>query len=332
MVEFLREQWQQRPSLVIIAVTAPIAFVITFLAILATSGDGERNVLVSFPEQQSGAQADAVVLQQQEQQPPVVEVRTSGTTTEAAQQSVSAAPREPAQPERTAEPAARDTNGSAQTAQQTEPARETPQATESEELPYLEDVLVEQIDWSALRYGGDGGEGAILPIDNGVVPSTGPRFATSWELLVPSARISASIKKVGRAPNGAMGAPDNPDIIGWLDSSAAPGESGNALLVGHRDYTDINGKVGYGVCWELDKSRLRDVIIVIDTDSELAYVYEIIEKVTVDPTDRSSREYLKQTEEPVVTLITCNGSFDVNTHSYSHRLVLVGLLRHITRT
>ncbi len=334
MIEYLRAQWEERPILVIVAVTAPIAFVITFLAILAANGGGGGGgEIVSLQEQQSQAQADVVVLQQQEQQQtPVVQVRTTGAGQDE-QQSSAETTTQPAQPARPAEAAESSTDAGGEQAQTPAPveAAEEQAVAEEETLPALEDVLVEQIDRSSLKYGGSGEEGAILPIDNGVVPSSGPRFATSWELMVPSARIYASIKKVGRTPNGAMGAPDNPDVIGWLDSSAEPGEAGNALMVGHRDYTDINGKVGYGVCWELDKSSLGDAIIVIDTDNAVAYVYEVIEKVTVDPTDPDALSYLRQTEEPVVTLITCNGSFDVETHTYSHRLVLVGLLRHMTR-
>ena len=333
MIEYLRTQWEQRPFLVIVAVTAPIAFVITFLAILAANGGGERSAILSLQDEQSPAQDSAVVLQQQEQQTPVVRVSTSGSARQ--QQQATAASSQPARAAasaQAAQEAQQTAESSAAPAQQSAAsAQAEPERAVSERLPALNDVLAEDIDVSSLRYGGSGEEGAILPIDNGVVPSSGPRFSTSWELMVPSARIYASINKVGRAPGGAMGAPDNPEVIGWLDSSAAPGDPGNALMVGHRDYTDINGKVGYGVCWELDKSRLGDAIIVIDNQNDLAYVYEIIEKVTVDPTDPDSIQYLRQTEEAVVTLITCNGSFDVNTHSYSHRLVLVGLLRHVTR-
>lgn len=332
MIEYLRTQWEQRPFLVIVAVTAPIAFVITFLAILAANGGGERSAILSLQDERSQAQDSAVVLQQQEQQTPVVRVSTSGSARQ--QQQATTTSGQPARAGTSAQ-AVEDGQQSAESSeaqsQQTEATQAGQERVVSERLPALNDVLAEEIDVSSMRYGGRGEEGAILPIDNGVVPSSGPRFATSWELMVPSARIYASINKVGRAPGGAMGAPDNPEVIGWLDSSAAPGDPGNALMVGHRDYTDINGKVGYGVCWELDKSRLGDAIIVIDNQNELAYVYEIIEKVTLDPTDPTSREYLRQTEEAVVTLITCNGSFDVNTHTYSHRLVLVGLLRHVTR-
>ena len=332
MIEYLRTQWEQRPFLVIVAVTAPIAFVITFLAILAANGGGERSVILSLPDDQSEAQSSAVVLQQQEQQTPVVRVSTSGSAQQPQQAATtSAQPARAGTSAQAVEDGQQPAESSEAQSQQTEATQAGQERVVSERLPALGDVLAEEIDLSSLRYGGTGEDGAILPIDNGVVPSSGPRFATSWELMVPSARIYASINKVGRAPGGAMGAPDNPEVIGWLDSSAAPGDPGNALMVGHRDYTDINGKVGYGVCWELDKSRLGDAIIVIDNQNELAYVYEIIEKVTLDPNDPDSRNYLRQTEEAVVTLITCNGSFDVNTHSYSHRLVLVGLLRHVTR-
>ena len=50
------------------------------------------------------------------------------------------------------------------------------------------------------------------------------------------------------------------------------------------------------------------------------------EASTVNPRDPDSARYLKNTDEPIVTLITCEGSFNAETHQYSHRRVVVGVL------
>ncbi len=71
----------------------------------------------------------------------------------------------------------------------------------------LSRVMADDYNEDALRHGSDGSEGGILPIDNGVVPSSGPKYATDWELIVPSARLKSSIVKVGSTPSGAMGSP-----------------------------------------------------------------------------------------------------------------------------
>ncbi len=193
-------------------------------------------------------------------------------------------------------------------------------------LQQLSDVLREPLDESALVYGSDGGEGAILPIDNGVLPSSGQRFATDWELILPSAGIRASVVQVGLTPHGAMGSPDNPFVVGWFNRSAAPGRPGNALLGGHRDYQDLSGNVDVGVCWELNKTQVGDQLIMFEQSSDRYLVYDIVETASIRPESLEAARFLSQTRESVVTLFTCSGEFDAETHSYSERIVVVGLL------
>ena len=196
-------------------------------------------------------------------------------------------------------------------------------------LPKLSEVLEEDFDDSDLTFGSDGAEGSILPLDNGVVPSSGPSFSTSWELILPSAGIRAAVVQVGLTPDGAMGSPDNPFVVGWFNRSAIPGEPGNALLGGHRDYQDRDGHVDVGVCWKLDETRVGDQMIMFDQATSRYYVYEVVDIAHIEPDSRDAVKYLSQTRESVVTLITCSGDFDEDTHSYDERIVVVGLLNAV---
>ena len=197
------------------------------------------------------------------------------------------------------------------------------------ELVRWSDVIEDDFDESELIFGSDGSEGSILPLDNGVVPSSGPRFDTPWELILPSARISAAVVQVGLTPDGAMGSPDNPHVVGWFHRSAVPGDLGNALLGGHRDYRDRDGNVGVGVCWELDRTRVGDQLIMHDQVTSRYYVYDIVEIATIRPDSDDAVKYLSQTRESVVTLITCSGDFDEETSSYEERIIVVALLSAI---
>ena len=219
------------------------------------------------------------------------------------------------------EPESFEADGSAETQ-----IASAPPAEPVAELQRLSDVLRDRFDESDLIYGSDGAEGGILPLDNGVVPSSGPRFATDWELILPSAGIRATVVQVGMAPGRAMGAPDNPFVIGWYHRSAVPGEPGNALLGGHRDYRDRDGNVGIGVCWELDETRVGDQLIMHNQSANRYYVYDIVDKATLQPGAEETSVYLSQTRESVVTLITCSGNFDEETNSYDLRIVVVALL------
>lgn len=335
MLDRLRVLWIERPALVAAAVIAPTAFVITLVVLFAVVGgdDGAPPAAASLEQQQSIEQEQSAAAGQTS-----VVVKTGAGTEQEQDQSTGSAGSgqtdsvaQSSQQQRTQDEPAQEQpvrqSGQAQQNQQSqERPREQPWIVAGLPVVGLNTVLEEDIDVEQLKHGSDGSEGGILPIDNGVVVSSRRDQQTSWELIVPSAGMRSSVVRVGRTPSGAMGAPDNPNVIGWLDSSAQPGETGNTLLAGHRDYEDISGNVGTGVCWELINTKVGDQVILRDIEQDIYYVYTVTEAATVDPRKRENIRYLRDKEEPIVTLITCTGSFNADTHQYSHRLVVVGVL------
>ena len=309
----IRELWQNNPYAVAAAVVAPIVFGIAFAAIwLVASGGGGSLTTPQVDRADAPAPTVVQVTSEPEQATPATPAEENG---EAAGQAAGSDPQQASSADQSAQA------GSGQS----EPAAdEQPQV---EPMPTLEDVLVSQIDDSSFRYGIEEERGAILPIDNGIVPSSGPKHRTSWEMLLPAARIRADIVSLGRTPRGAIGAPDNPFVVGWFDLSAAPGEQGNTILAGHRDYEDIDGNIGAGVCWELDRVKVGDQVVIRDAEQNLAWVYAVTESVVVDPYDPDSVRYVADTDDAIITLITCTGSFDPSTHTYSHRLLIIAQLQ-----
>ena len=319
----LQELWRDNPYTVAAAVIAPIVFGLVFAVAWVLSNG-------------NGGDAPPVVAQVEQTQPstPAVAPAQSGAAqaTPAAQaqsgQSVSASPA-------ASSPQAADGDQPASSPEQqssVSTANQQDQLSEPEPLPPIDDVLTEPLNDEMFRYGLEEERGAILPIDNGIVPSSGPRHSTSWELLLPTARIRADIVSLGRTPSGALGAPDNPFVVGWFDLSAKPGEAGNTILGGHRDYEDIDGNIGVGVCWELDRVRIGDQMVIRDAEQNIAWVYQVTESTVVDPDDPASLRYLTYSDEPIITLITCTGSFNPKTHLYSHRLIVVATLQATAST
>lgn len=203
--------------------------------------------------------------------------------------------------------------------------------TRRDQLPDLRAVSKTPIEPEKALYGGEGIDGARLPIANGIVHSSRPGDRTTWELYVPKASLYARIVRVGRTPWGGLGAPDNPEVIGWYEDGAEPGSQGNALLVGHLDYTDINGDTGVGVCYRLRDVIKGDQMIVRDERENIAYVYEIIKKEYVNADDPNAARYLSARNQSLLTLITCHGQFDKDAHEYAERLIVVGTLRTLAR-
>ncbi len=322
----LQDLWHSNPYAVAAAVVAPVVFGVTFALIwlLSSGGGGDPQTTA---DRQSPPATEAT--------PAVVEVQSEPDAAAQAQQVATTRSSDRASATEQQRPEVAQTAEDDAETDQAGPEADDPEVdepVEAEALPPLDDVLVEEIDESTFRYGIEKERGAILPIDNGIVPSSGPDYSTSWELLLPTARIRADIVQVGRTPRGAIGAPDNPFVIGWYNVGAEPGEPGNAILAGHRDYEDIDGNVGTGVCWELNRVKVGDQMIIRDAEQKIAWVYEVTEAATVDPNDSSAARYLAATDESVITLITCTGAFNPKTHTYSHRLVIVGVLQATAST
>ncbi len=336
MLDRLRALWAERPAVVAAAVIAPIAFVVTllilFVAVGNTNGGTSQDQSVAQEAQDidGGQQAQTTTTQQttvvvdtssDDDQPDSVSEVEQQTSQQDDARSSAEDPGVDSEPQ---QEASEDQQSQVQQQQAQEDIG--PRMVGGWTVQPLDSVLVEEYEEESLRHGTDGSEGGILPIDNGVVVSSQPEQRTTWELIVPSAGLKSTIVQVGRTPTGAMGSPDNPFVIGWLNSSAEPGAVGNTLLAGHRDFEDKDGNVGTGVCWELVNTVVGDQMIVVDNESNLYYVYTVTEAATVNPRDPDSAKYLKNTDEAVVTLITCEGSFNAETHRYSHRRVVVGVL------
>lgn len=322
----LQDLWHSNPYAVAAAVVAPVVFGVTFALIwLLSSGGGADPQTTADRQSPPATQATPAVVEVQSEPDAAAQAQQVATTRSSGRASAT----EQQRPE-VAQTAEDDADTDQAGPEADEPEVDEP--AEAEALPPLDDVLVEEIDESTFRYGIEKERGAILPIDNGIVPSSGPDYSTSWELLLPTARIRADIVQVGRTPRGAIGAPDNPFVIGWYNVGAEPGEPGNAILAGHRDYEDIDGNVGTGVCWELNRVKVGDQMIIRDAEQKIAWVYEVTEAATVDPNDSSAARYLAATDESVITLITCTGAFNPKTHTYSHRLVIVGVLQATAST
>ena len=327
MLDRVRELWTERPALLAAVGIAPLAFVVTLVVLFLVAGGEDstqsQGQALTAQEAQSEPQSDqatdAEVQQRAASEPEVTVIVQGEQPTSQDDEPEQAAAQAAEQAEQASEPVQSES-------QPEQPQESVPTEVAGFEVVSLNSLLEDGYDVAALKHGSDGSEGAILPLGNGVVRSSGDRHETSWEIIIPSAGLKSAVVSLGRTPTGAMGSPDNPYVVGWLDSTAAPGEAGNTLLAGHRDYEDISGNIGTGVCWELNNTRIGDHMLIWDAELNVYYVYTVTETVTLDPTKRESARYLHNTEEPVVTLITCTGSFNTETNRYSHRLVVVGEL------
>ncbi|MDP8959371.1 MAG: DUF4397 domain-containing protein [Actinomycetota bacterium] len=122
---------------------------------------------------------------------------------------------------------------------------------------------------------------------------------------------------VARVDAARMEVPQSVSQVAWYEYGPAPGESGSAVMAAH---VDLAGR-GPGVFFGLDRLRPGDVIVVgFEDGSERRFRVEALaryEKGTL-PLDR----IFARDGHPVLTLVTCGGTFDRSTRLYDSNVVV----------
>ncbi|WP_381791416.1 class F sortase [Streptomyces niveus] len=133
-------------------------------------------------------------------------------------------------------------------------------------------------------------------------------------VTVPGVGLSAKLRPVSLTDRGEMPIPADPVTAGWLDSSAAPGENGTAVLAGH-----VDTPKGPAAFYELSGAKPGMSIEIRRTDGTTAHF--TVDAVAVYPKDRFPDRVYTTTTGPSLRLITCTG-WDGETRTYRDNIVI----------
>jgi len=136
-------------------------------------------------------------------------------------------------------------------------------------------------------------------------------------LLIPAIGVDAPISVKGLRPDAVMDVPDGPEDVAWYNFTARPGMGGNAVISGHLDYRNY----GAAVFWRLKELHEGDIVEVRLADGSVLR-YQVSLRLSYDARLAPVPEIVGPTSREVVTLITCGGTFDSGSRSYSQRLVV----------
>ncbi|MGR4850132.1 class F sortase [Streptomyces sp. LARHCF252] len=141
---------------------------------------------------------------------------------------------------------------------------------------------------------------------------------------IPGIGVQAPVVARGLDRRGALDPPpyDQPGVVGWYAGGVAPGAPGTALLVGHVD-SDTRPAVFYKV------SALRpgQTIRVIRADAKVAeFTVESVQVLTRDRFDAHQAYGPRRSGRAELRLVTCGGSFDRTTGSYTANVVVSAYL------
>lgn len=128
-------------------------------------------------------------------------------------------------------------------------------------------------------------------------------------------QVTVNILPVGLDATGRMLVKDDLEIASWYKQSAIPGNQGNALLAGHRDWKGDLGPFQY-----LENIQKGEHILIQYENTEIR-TFQVIEK-QVYHAEEVPASVMNIQEGSRVTLITCTGKFIREKGGYQDRVVV----------
>jgi hypothetical protein len=152
------------------------------------------------------------------------------------------------------------------------------------------------------------------PVDTGGEASL--RHSPPVELHLPTIGVSTGFVSLGLGPDGALQVPDTAHQAGWYRDAPTPGARGTAVVTAHVDWQQEKG-----VFHDLGLMRPGDELTVDRADGAAA-VFRVTRIAEYAKSRFPTDEVYGATDDAELRLITCSGSFDHATRSYTDNLVV----------
>ena len=158
-----------------------------------------------------------------------------------------------------------------------------------------------------------------VPVTKATPPPVTAPDPEPVRLAIPAIDATLPVESVGVQRDGSMEIPEDPAVAGWYRYGPVPGApEGSAVVAAHVD----SRVLGLGPLARLRELDRGDEITVRDAEGDTStFVVDTVDyipraKLPVD-------EFFARTGEPALVIITCGGSFDEATRSYSDNVVAV---------
>ncbi|MER6158402.1 class F sortase [Streptomyces sp. NPDC001868] len=163
------------------------------------------------------------------------------------------------------------------------------------------------------------------PAEAELPPAAEPlRGARPQRLDIPSMGVQAPVVARGLDRDGAIEPPSHgqPGVVGWYAGGARPGATGAALFVGHVD-TEARPAVFY----KLSALRVGEKIRVARSDGRIAeFTVDDVQVIGRDDFDARQAYGVRQSGRAELRLVTCGGTFDKASRSYTANVVVSAYL------
>jgi len=142
-------------------------------------------------------------------------------------------------------------------------------------------------------------------------------------IRIEKAGVDAAVEYLN-VVDGVMQNPSGPWVVGWYQELGKPGGTGNAVMAGHIDYYSV----GPAVFYSLSGLTQGDAMEVTGEEGSIfTYAVEWLANYTVAELDVATiQDIVGETDGEHLTLITCGGTFNVDTGEYDQRMAVRGTL------
>lgn len=147
---------------------------------------------------------------------------------------------------------------------------------------------------------------------------------TPQRLQIPALGVDAAVEPVGVNEVGNMAAPSDWRDVSWYQPGFVPGQEGNAVFAGHRDW---DGEMA--VFGNLRELTSGDVVRVTGADGH-KLTYTVVESKEYDYQTADTTSIFGSSSVPQLKLITCDGEFIEASDTYQKRLVVTARLTATT--
>lgn len=115
--------------------------------------------------------------------------------------------------------------------------------------------------------------------------------------------------------------PENYTEVGWYNGGATPGEVGSSVILGHVDSFE-----GPAVFYKIGKLEAGDEVSITREDGTTAsFEVESLERYARK--DFPTQLVYGKTDQALLRLVTCSGTFNKGKQEYSHNLVVYARLK-----
>ncbi len=136
-------------------------------------------------------------------------------------------------------------------------------------------------------------------------------------LIIPTLNVKVLVEEVGLDREKRMAVPSNFVNTGWYKYGPRPGDIGNSVIDGHFD-TPTGAP---SVFWDLKNMQKGDQIKVLDSKGK-EYVFEVVKTSSFPDKGFPIDIVFGKTDKKMLNLITCSGTWDKASGSYSERVVV----------